>query len=292
MSSITVSIDNRVRLVGAVLAASNWPDKAQDILRHAVHPHAKLTRHFVTEHRDHAAVKTVNDALSAGVSLTDLFTAVVRAKWPTFDATESLPETVDPAWLSQLGDFYTDTGIAAFFWAEHEEPWTKADEDLKKIFKEDALIEYLAKVQGHSLKRTLNIVPNLTYPSLNTIVAYNETDTYLIIPPPKAVGESPPWPYGEGESWVLAESCRSLTSFLLASTMAQLNEQQQKLLRHGATVMFLDDHFDPFESRAYLVQKRKQESLPRLAEFVEKLRAHLDNDDGRSLLDMIQAEMP
>ncbi len=75
-SQVEIVIDDTLRLVTAVLAASEWPTIEQAQLTHAVDPHAKQTRQFVAGYATHPAVIWVNQVIERGESLDDVFTAV------------------------------------------------------------------------------------------------------------------------------------------------------------------------------------------------------------------------
>jgi hypothetical protein len=274
--NIIVQIDNRVRLVSSVLAASHWPDHEQAQQPHAVHAQAKMTRQYVSDFTDHPAVAMANQALASGLSLTDLFAAAVRSSWPLFDPQEKLPEALgDGRWLEALADFYTDTAIAAFFWAEHNAVWRETVRDLEAIFEQEQLTAFLDRLVGHPLEREIAIVPNLLYPALQSIGTAASDTLYLILPPPRAVGESPPWSYGEDAGWVLAESCLSLSRLLLADELVRLGEAEQALLLQAAVVLFLKDAAGEDEALAYQVRMKRQYSG--LAEAVERLDSHLQS---------------
>lgn len=198
MSKVNVQVVNRLRLVSAVLAGSQWPAYEQEQMgAHAVHPHAKATRHYVSDYADHPAVTTINALLPAGLDLSELFSTAVRCNWPTFEPQEPLPGRFsDGTWASQLGDFYVETALAAFFWAEQAAPWADAENDLRRIFNNDNLYQLLSQLSGTPPAQDLVIMPNLNYPALQAVVASNRDHIYLLLPPPKAVGESPPGPTG------------------------------------------------------------------------------------------------
>src|SRR5690606_8943726 len=117
---------------------------------------------------------------------------------------------VDGTWARQLHDFYNESDIAASFWAEHTAMWDEAEHDLRRAFSSNHLHRFLSSLRAEPLPPYIVIVPNLIYPATQTVVAAGQDSYYVIIPPPKAVGESPPWPYRDGLDWVLAESCYQL----------------------------------------------------------------------------------
>ena len=138
MTTIRVKIDDRARLVTAVLAASHWPEEEQKTLPHAVHSHAKQTRQFVQKYKQHEAVRGVNEALLNGVTLDELVSTAIRCQWPTFEPVEPLPRLLKiNEWARSLAKFEYDTEIAATFWPEHDHVWQTAVTALSRIFKDD-----------------------------------------------------------------------------------------------------------------------------------------------------------
>jgi hypothetical protein len=287
VSEISVTIDDRVRLVAAVLAAGSWPAREQALEPHAVHPQAKLTRGYVSDFPDHPAVVATDRALDDGVPVDSLFATALRSRWPTFEPLQVLPNGFDAErWLSQLADFYTDSAIAAFFWADHKATWHEAKQGLDRIFDTDTLSVLLAQLTGRPAPQDLVIVPNLVYPALCSIVAAAGETLYLIMPPPRAVGESPPWSYGEDRGWVLAESCRALATFALSDTAPELSPDRRRLLTHATVTLFLETAADEAEALAYLTRVKKQSHLAPLGSAVDVLRNFLHEPGGRSLADL------
>jgi hypothetical protein len=276
MSRLTVKVDDRLRLVTAVLAASQWPDEEQAQLTHAVHPHAKQTRHYMIPFSDHPAVRNTNRALANDVTLTDLFSAALRCRWPKFTPAEPLPEVSDiETWVAALADFAADTAVVTDFWPQHKKSWQEAVKALKAILKGNHLLDFLEALQGNPLPQNIIVMPNLVYPALSPVVATAKKTTGLLLPPPKAVGESPPWPYSDGPGWVVATTCFHLVSHLFAGLLAPLDETQQATIKRAATTLCLAEVFDEFEAQAYLVRIKKEYNLPDLPDVVEKMRANL-----------------
>lgn len=289
MSDVSVSIDNRVRLAAAVLAASRWPDHEQAEAPRAVHAHAKMTRQYVSDFADHPATNTINTLLENDqLDLTDFFAAVLRSSWPLLEPVESLPEDFsDGAFLEQLADFYTDSAVAAFFWSDHHTVWQEAAQDLEQIFDDNKLSDFLGKLLGRKLDRAIVIIPNLSYPTLQTIAVSTADTLYLIVPPPPAYGESPPWPYREDPGWVVAQSCYVLTEILLAGDLQSLDSGRKELLRQSAVTLCLEETVNEQEALAYLVRSQKQQNLSDLPETVDKIRAYLEHSGSGSLAELV-----
>ena len=283
MSEQQIGVDNRTRLVGAVLATGRWPALEQAQKPHAVHQQAKLTRSFTEPFADHKAVALADAFLATQNDPASLFAAALACSWPTFTAEFPLPAGFDlSAWPEALMDFYTDTAIAAFFWADHEAAWQQAEMDLRQIFQGRDLAAFAGRLLGQPLRRSLHICPNLAYPALQTIAVHNEGGIYLLLPPPQAWGESPPWPYAEGEDWVLAECCYRLSELLVPLP----EPDRQADLAHAATVLFLEEALDEPSAQAYLVRTKIELKRPELPAAVNKLRAWLADPAGQTLAEV------
>jgi hypothetical protein len=287
MSDITILIDDRARLVTAVLAAGRWPQIEQARLTHAVHPHAKQTQQFVQRLAEHRAVTAINDALAANTPLASFFSTALRASWGSFIAREPLPEsdTFDTAaWLKMLPDFGEKSGLSVF-WAAHQPAWEEAMSDLKAIFFDTPLARFLAQLRHQALDQQIAIMPNIVYPALQPVLAETAETVYLLLPPPKAVGESPPWPYDEDPGWVLERACHTLMDHFMADILSQFNSNQQRLLKYAAATLFLEEAIDETEANGYLIRTKKQHDLPRLPAAVTELRQWLEQGD-RDLFDL------
>lgn len=276
MATLTIKIDDRARLVTAVLAASEWPDEEQKQLTHAVHPHAKQTRQFVQKYTFHQAVRGVNEALLNGVTLEELFSTAVRCTWPTFEPAEPLPNLLKiERWVRSLADFEHDTEIADKFWPKYDAEWQTAVASLAGIFQDGKTLAFLEKLTKGSMDRDIVIMPNLVYPALSPVLATAQATLFVLLPPLKAVGESAPWPYDEDPPQVIMTLCQQLSTRLMADHLAPLGKPQRELFRHAATTLCLEAVFDDAEGQAYLLRTRKTEKLPELPLVVENLRRYL-----------------
>lgn len=293
MSKVGVAVDERVRLVGAVLAASDWPAREREVQgAHAVHPQAKTARRFLERYASQPVVGATNSFLAAGGAPATLFTAALRCSWPDFVAQEPLPEPAEAfSWPAQLAAFQAELVATAPFVEGHEEAWQEAVSDLQRIFAGVDLPGFLEQLVGHSTEARIVAVPNLLYPALATVAVAAGGIYYLIIPPPKAVGESPPWPYRDEEEGVLATACYHALSPLLADPLRALSSAQEQRLRHTATALFLKQAVDETAAHFYLLQRQKEDAWTELAGTMASVRLVLDCD-GRALsLDLLLSRL-
>ena len=282
MSELMVNLDDRARLVTAVLAASHWPELEQAQLTHAVHPHAKQTRQFVQPFAAHTAVISINTLLAAGHPLSDIFAAALRCDLPELVPQEPLPSTIPADLPAALADFARETAVFTQFWPQHSAAWQAALADLQAIFHTPLLADFVGRLAGRPLPKKLLISPNLVYPALSTVLAETAVALHLLIPPPKAVGESPPWPYGEGPDWVLAEAAQPLIAHHLSAAFGTMPPDRRSLLTHAAITLFLEEALGEADALAYMVRSKRQFNLPTLPVAVGEIRILLD--ENRSLM--------
>jgi hypothetical protein len=274
---VEVMVDERVRLTTAVLLLTQWPASEQSIEPHAVHMQAKLTRHYLQEKglAEHPAVGQADELLSAGVSLVDLLTAVLAAP----PEGHSQPSTVPATWLTALADFAEQAQLPQTFWPEQTAVWQEAQEDLQALFPNNLLAEFLGQWRGRPLLRRVRIVPTLLLPMLAGVAVDTAVAHYAILPPPKAWGESPPWPYRDGPDWSLGEVCRILALSLMADELQACTPSQIALAKHALTSLFLGEALSESEAVSYLVRAKRQYQLPQLPLIVERLRPWLTERD-------------
>lgn len=279
---VQVVLDERVRLTTAVLAVTVWPAMEQAVEPHAVHMQGKLARQFLREKglTEHPAVLRLNGLLEVGVGLDEVFTAVLSASWPDWQVQERLPELVSEAWLAELADFAQQSQLLAELWAEQSDVWAEALDDLEQIYDTAVLADFMTKLMGRPISRPMIIVPTLLFPMLKGVAVSTAVAHYVILPPPKAWGESPPWPYRDGTDWSLGEACRVLSKHLLASEIADFTPEQCALLQHAAATIFLGQALSPEEEMSYLVRAKRQYKLPQLPAVVQKLRPWLETRQG------------
>lgn len=283
MASLFITIDERLRLVTAVLAASSWPAEEQAQLTHAVHPQAKQVRHFVQPFASHPAVSGANEALLNGVPLTDLFSAARRCTWPDFTPTLALPNVLKiNDWVQSLADFARESSIESLFWAPQTAVWQEAQAALQTIFPDDRLLTALGQL-GDVAGTAVTLMPNLVFPALTPVVATAGDTLALLLPPPKAVGESPPWPFDEDPGWVVAIAAEQLAPHLLAGELAALDAASKPVAIHLAAAHCLATLLDDYEAQAYLLRATKAHHLPQLPALFAQLQDSVAGGNGRAL---------
>ena len=86
-SDIIVKIDDRVRLMSALLAATRYPELSQQKKPHGTHAHARATKKYLTPQSAHAAATTLQTLLEQNSPMEAIFARapVLRAPPYTVD---------------------------------------------------------------------------------------------------------------------------------------------------------------------------------------------------------------
>ncbi len=289
MSELRVGLDERGRLVGAALAASNWPLLEQAQQPHATHAFAKQARQWGQPFAHHPAVRHMNDQLAAsGGSQNRTRTnadergfladegAKNQAKSGTSASQNALLEAIY-AW--GMGDgvldgFAAETAVSEL-WQQQEAGWKTAVGELQNLLNLPALAHFLIQLTRQPVLPAIHISPNLLFPALSPVLAQAADGLHLLLPPPKAVGTSPPWPYREDPGWVVTQLAQALLPHLLAEKSASLLPAHQTLLTHAAIATCLAATLDPFEAQSYLLRSKKFHNLPQLPQAMAQLEKYL-----------------
>jgi hypothetical protein len=314
-SDILVRIDDRMRLMSAVLAATNYADKAQQLKPHGTHMHARTTRKHVLKHADHPVVQATQTLLDSGTPLEALFTLAGMLRLPDFELTTP-PTWLPSGYVAHLRDFYAISELPAF-WVKEQILWDKALLQSQKIFVKMSLRNFLKPFLGETTEK-LVFMPNLGYPSDYDIGCRVGDELWCIAPPPLAWGDSPPWPYDEPSqvtysyrAGIMVLGRLMLKPYLwskpdhLAEVMktdlpvpdhfkAQYptwEEQFTALFLSAMVAMYLEDHVDEREYKAYMIMEKKARKMDILPGTVSVLRRFMQekdtNEKYRNLLEFL-----
>jgi len=309
---VTVRLDDRIRLISAVLAATDWPDKAYERRPHLAHAHARATRKFLAEHQSHDAVRTMQNLLDQGAPLEALYTFVMVLSWPSLE-TKALPRWVPPRWHQQLRDFYDKTGLEQW-WKEEADEWNKSLSESRKMFEKVSFKPFLQPFLGE-IPEDLIFVPNISYPAEQEVGIRLGKELIAIAPPRLAWGESAPWPFDEDPGHVYRAAISQFGRILLLTQLRANGERvaeasktalpisEQLAALHpswedqfitlfiaGAVAIYLEDHISKAEAQAYVLMERKTRGMTVLAGTVSVLRRYLsEQQNGRynGLLDFL-----
>jgi hypothetical protein len=311
---VVVRLDDRIRLMSAVLAATNWPDKAQERQPHGTHAHSRATRKYLAEFTSHEAVQNMQNLLDQRAPLEAMFTFVLCLTWPGLELTiDKLPAWVPPLWIVQLRNFYHKTNLAEW-WQKEDTIWQKSLDESRKMFKGVAFKPFLEQFLG-DVHDDLVFIPNISYPTDQEVGIRLGRELICITPPRLAWGDSPPWPFDEDPTHVyraaLSQYGRMLLMGYLRANAGKLpnvtksplpvgdqfsamhptwEEQFTALFVSAAVAIYLEDHVSKSEAKAYVLMARKAQGLSILPGTVSVLRRYLEERSAgryQSLIDFL-----
>ncbi len=298
---LTVRLDDRVRLISAVLAATNYPDKSQARRKHGTHAHARATRKWLIDFMSHPAVHAAQVLLDQGLPLSAFFNYALRLSFPALQADLPQPRWIPPRWHEHLAHFYEQTRLAE--WWETEAPhWQTAVRHLRETFANVDLHSFLEPFVGR-VAEALVFMPNICYPTDQTLGLQVGGELVVIMPPPIAWGDSAPWPYKDDPALAyrsaLAEYGALLMSAYLrqhADVVATLSDRPLPIVEeafaarhpswHGQfisifvasiTALFLEDSVSALEARSFTQYMQKVEHLSNLPAAVSVMRRYLED---------------
>ena len=209
---LTATTDSRCCALSAVLAATDWPDREQRPLPRGVHPQAHALKKHVADFRDRASVAYVQAALDANSDLAPLFARALND---------------DPELAIHLSEFAAAASLESY-WAEHEAGWAGSVAEVQKHVEGVKFDSFLAEL-FEAVPDELIIHPNLAYPTTHSFGVSAPGKLVSIMPPRKAVGESPPWPFGDDRDYVVRLGMHDFTQALLNDLLGRRPE----LIRPG-----------------------------------------------------------
>lgn len=308
LTPIRIIVDDRIRLMAAALAATTFPQTAQERKRHHAHAHARATiRHMADrEMSQHPAIVVLQNLLDKGAPVEALFTLVMHLSWPGLEMA-ALPRWVPDNWNKMLWDFYEKAGLQTY-WEQHKQPWQLAEVQARRAFEKVYFKEFLEPFVG-TIAETFVFMPNICYPADSEVGIRVDNQLVSIVPPPLAWGESPPWPYDEESRLAehtyraaLLQYARLLMLGYLRTHAAALEEATQKelpvsdqlkaayptweeqfvtLFTTAAVAMYLEDHVNQAEARSYVLMEKRVHNMTILPGTVSVLRRYLQERGNR-----------
>ncbi len=295
---VVIRIDDRVRLLSAVLAATNYPEKSQERKKHGTHLHARGTRKVVTDFTHHPAVHAMQVLLDQHIPLSSMYSYVERLTWPGM-AGDDMPRWVPPRWNEHLRHFYEVTKLAQW-WTDEDAAWQTPARHLREIFAKVDLYTFLEPFVGPVVE-TLIFMPNISYPTDQNVGLRIGGELIAIMPPPMAWGDSPPWPYKDDAALAYRTALSEYTDVLMGAYMREhegsfsllaekplpvgdkfvaahptWHDQFLGLFKAAVIYLFLEESVSSLEARSFMQYMQKVEGLTILAGVASILRRYLD----------------
>ncbi|MBL8134518.1 MAG: hypothetical protein JNL42_21845 [Anaerolineae bacterium] len=309
-SDVTVLLDDRLRLIAAVLALTNYPD--QEKAKHGSHLHARSTRKHLAMLSEHAAVRDLQTLLDRGAPLEAVFTLALMLDLET-GSVERAPSWMPPGWGAALRDFYENTPLRAF-WQKEEEFWMRAVDEAAKALGDKQFKPFLEMFVGAFPERLI-FAPNILFPTDRELGLRRGGEIVCLVPPRIAWGESPPWPFDEDPAHVyravIATAGQMLMMDFLRANAGSISLEGQKplplndafmqnnptwaeqftyLFVTSAVAIFLEDHVNRQEADAYVLMERRVTGLDVLPPAIQVYRRYMrEVRDGNysNILDFI-----
>jgi hypothetical protein len=311
---VTVRVDDRVRMIAAIIAATQYPLDVQRIRPHGAHPHAKTTRKMLSTHEDEAAVQQVQAALNAKTKLETLFGLAFYLQPESYEPARPMPGWAPANFAHNVRDFAKHTHLGVWFTKERA-VWETAERQLKRVFEKVAFKPLLEKFFG-PVKENLVFVPNLLYPSEREVLLSFDNDMVCVAPPPLAWGDNPPWEYDDPSMVFYSYKCalggygRMLLDRLLDSAPERLAEAAQQelpvndqfrnafptwraqfteLFATALVALYLEDYVSEREYRAFVLIEQRMRGMNILPGTVSVMRRFLQERGNKfdSLLDFL-----
>lgn len=307
-SDITVTIDDRIRLLSVALSATNHPEQAQQKKRHQPHAHARATRKYMLDngYDKHPAVQGLQVMLDRNVPLEALFTLVMLFDWSQKLAFPALPPWVSEKWNDNLWELF-ETAKLQDYWKNESNVWEQAESQSQKVFQTVKFHEFLEPFLGN-FEEELVFMPNLLYPADENIGIRVGNQLIAITPPPLAWGDSPPWPYDEdtllNHSYraTLTEYGRLLLKSYFGKYPEAVEQASQKempvndsfkaeyptweeqfiaLFVSASVAMYLEDYMNKAEAKSYILMEKKVRGMTILPGTVSVMRRYLQEVGNR-----------
>ncbi len=311
-SDIIVKLDDRVRLMSALLATTRYPELSQQKKPHGTHAHARATKKLLVAYQSHEAVSTLQTLLDQRAPLEAIFTLALVLHPQDF-AIDKPPRWMPPRWNDQLRDFQECSKLPQW-WGHEDTVWSKALDDSQQMLANVNLKPFLEPFVGE-IKERLVFIPSILYPTDQELSLRLGGDLVAIIPPRLAWGDSPPWPFDEDPAHVYRAAImafgRLMMSAYLRANADRLTEVSQtplpvtdamkaahptwadqftQLFAAGAVAIYLEDHVSPAEAHSFVLMEKKVNGLDVLPGVISVLRRYLTElEVGRyaNLLDFL-----
>lgn len=313
-SDVIVKIDDRVRLMSAVLAATDFPEKAQKLKPHGTHAHARATRKYLKDLDTHLAVEATQKLLDEGkVPIEALFALAMLLEWPDCKIA-ALPSWAPHDYNVMLRDFYEVAELKTW-WEQEKGVWDKSLHQTENVFKTAPFKEFFDPFMD-KIEEQFIFMPNVSYPTDYDVGFHIGNEVICIAPPPLAWGDSPPWPYDEPTMYayslraamyvfgrilldqyfkVHADELKEIieTSELPVSDQFKAQyptwqEQFFALFLSATVAMYLETHIDEAEYKAYMLMQKKARGMAMLPGTVSVLRRYLQEVGKRKYNNLVE----
>lgn len=302
--TLNILIDDRVRLLSAVLAATRWPEMEQNRKRHRAHAHARSLTRYVSAHVDHPALHTLQALLDQNTPLEALFTCALNLSWPDLEL-RTPPPWLPLHWADELADFYVQASLADW-WAIERDEWENALDQTRKAVSFADLHEFFRPFVG-DISDAFVVMPNVAYPTDREVGVRLDGQLFCAVPPRIAWGDNAPWPFDEDPGHLFRGIVTEFGRLLMVSylrhkaaavaplmetelpvgqkfreTHPSWSDQLTGLFVAGSVAIFLEQALGTREAESYILMENKLHGLTVLPGVVAVLKRYLtEYHEGR-----------
>jgi hypothetical protein len=252
--TIEVRIDDRLRVAGALLAASDWAEHEQRVKPYRPHHTAEVAHKYFAPQGGHAAAQAARKLAGSGEGLNQLYAHALNGDWPAGFDVEA---------------FQSEANAAAFF-EEHQADWAQAEGDAREVLARADLRQFLFDVFG-AQARALVCVPQLLYPGRQSAWCASANEMVVCVPPPLAWGTSLPWRYNERPDESLAKISEAFGRCLFEDLAPDDLKAKNEIFALAASVLFLRQAEGEAAGDQFMVMERKTRGLKNLPAVVTAL---------------------
>ncbi len=250
-SLITVRTDDRLRLAGALLAASDWPEYEQTVKAYKPHRVADAAAKAFAALRGHPAVQAARALAGQGEGLDQLYSQALTGEWPEGQA-------------AAVAAFREAAGLELFV-AEYAADLEQAEADARAVLVRADLGQFLVDLAGPAARAWV-FTPNLLFPGRQRVAGLAPAELVVASHPPIAWGSSQPWRYSERPDEALALISEAFARRVLAQAGVTA-----EVWGAAAAVLFLREAEGPAAGDQYLVMEKKARGLKTLPAAVAAL---------------------
>lgn len=310
---VLVKLDDRVRLMSAVLAATDFPEKSQQRKPHGTHAHARATRKYLSDYGQHPAIKMTQTLLDQGTPLEALFTLAMRYNLPDMRLNGDVPTWLPAGYGDQLREFYLAADIEGL-WRKERQVWDKALAEVQRVFGSANFKTFLQPFVD-DIAENLVFIPNISYPTDRELGLRLDNQLICIAPPPLAWGDSPPWPYDEDTMLMhsfkvsLVQYGRLILTKMLRENAEQVREAAEielplndqfraqfptweeqfvELFVTAVVAMYLEAHLNEAEYKSFMLMERKVRGMNILPGTVSVIRRYLQEKGGAKYATLVE----
>jgi len=308
-NQLTIHIDNRIRLMSAVLAVTDLPDRAQHRKGHRPHAHARKTTKHLEAFREHPAVQGAQALINHNAPVHALFAYAMKLNWEDMSI-DNPPPWTPPNWNLQLQDFYQQSHLEDF-WSQENGVWQKAKREASEILADTGYYEFLKPFVG-DVSENFVYMPNISYPSDHAVGVRVGSDIVCIGPPRIAWGDNEPWPFNEEAAYIYSTSLGEYTRLLILSYLRHHTEavspiaqeplpvddefkqryrtwgdQFVELFVPASVAIYLQQKMNHAEAKSFILMERRENGITALPGAVNVLERYLSEYESGKYTDFI-----